>query len=61
MAVTAESEQNHAGAAFLARRQGLIDRRADGVRRFGRGQDALRARKLNGCLEDRKLRIGFGL
>ena len=53
-------EQDHAFLAFDLGVQRLVNRAADGVRRFRRGEDAFRACKLNGSLEGGFLLDGYG-
>ena len=61
MAMAAQAEEDDPRRPFLARDQRFIDGGADGVRRFGRRQNALGARELDRRLEHRELRVGLGL
>ena len=60
MAVSAQVEEDHALLARLFGLQRLVDGRADRVRTFRRGDDALGARKLHRRVENAHLGIGFG-
>ena len=61
VAVARQIEQNDPLLTRFAGAQRLVDRRSNGVRRLGRGNDALGARELDGRLEHAVLRVGQGL